>query len=197
MSIHRAHRRSTAASVVFSDPLDALYILRRRLRRRCCIIRAHLPPPSPPLSLYITQARCLAPAAFVVVSDPLDASCIPCPLPKSPSSSLIPRAHLTLPTSPSLLSIPWARKHTVASAVGDVHYDALLLLLPQPMSPLLSSISWAHPPLPTSPSWSPIPQARHGNTAVSVVVPKSSPPLSLSLIPRRRRLQINTGTRTQ
>ena len=49
-----------------------------------------------------------------------------------------PRSCLTLPTSLLPSSIPWVCKHTGASAVGDVHSDALYLLLPQ-LTPLLSS----------------------------------------------------------
>ena len=45
-------------------------------------------------------------AAYVVVSDPSDASSIPCPLPTPPSSLLSFCARLTLPTTLSSLSIP-------------------------------------------------------------------------------------------
>ena len=96
-----------------------------------------------------------------------------------PLSSLIPQTCLTLPTPLSLLSTHWARKHTAASAVGEIHSDALSLLITLPMPPLLLLIPRAHLPLPTPPSLLPIIQACHYNAAASVVVPGY-------LIPRTR-----------
>ena len=104
--IQWARRRSAAAYVVVSDPLEALSILRRLLCFRCCSLCAHLPPPTPPSSSYISRACFLFPAASVVVSDPSYVSYIPRPLPTPPLSSLSSRAYITLLTPPSLSSIP-------------------------------------------------------------------------------------------
>ena len=93
---------------------------------------------------------------------------------------------------PLLSSRPRAsRKHTGASTVGDIHSDALYLLLPQFTPQLSSSIPWAHLPLPTPPSWLPIPKAWHHDASASVVVPKYPIPwthcLFLVLCQRLRR----------
>ena len=71
-------------------------------------------------------------SASVVVSNPLDVLSIPLPLMTHLLSLLSPQARLTLLTPPLLSSIPWACKRTAASAVGDVHLDALSLLIPTP-----------------------------------------------------------------
>ena len=115
-------------------------------------------------------------AAYVVVDDPLDSSSIPLPLPTPPPLSLILRARLTLLMTPSSLSIPWSRKHTGASAVGDVCLDVLSLLLPHPTHPVLSSRSGDHLPLPMPLPRLPIPQTCHRDAATSAVVPESSIP---------------------
>ena len=47
LSIHQARRQSAAASVVFFDPLDALYILRRSILCCCCSLCGHLLPLTP------------------------------------------------------------------------------------------------------------------------------------------------------
>ena len=96
---------------------------------------------------------------------------------------------LPLPTPPlSSSSIPWVLKHTAASAVGDVHSGGLYLILPPPTPTSFSSSPWAHLPLPTTPSLSPIPQTHNRDAAASAAVPESSSPPSLSLIPRTCRL---------
>ena len=172
LPIHRDRCWTASAPVIVSDPLDALYILRQRLHCCYCSLRAHLPPPTPPSSSYITQARCWDPAASVVVFDPSDASYIPRPSPTSPSSLLSSRACLNLPTPPLLLSKPWAYKHTSVSAVRDVHSGALSLLLPLPTPLLLLSRPQDHLPLPTTPSFSTIPQDCHCNAAAFAVVPE-------------------------
>ena len=105
LPIQRSCCRSASASVVVSNPLDASSILCRRLHCRCSSICYHLPLPTPPLLSYITWACRLATAAYVVVSNTLDALYIPCPLPTPLSSSLSSRARLTLPTPPSSLII--------------------------------------------------------------------------------------------
>ena len=92
LPIHWACRQSTAASVVFFNPLHASSILRRRLRSHCCSLRTHLPPLSPPLLSYIPQASCLAPVASVIVSVPSDTPYIPRPLLTPPLSLLSPRS---------------------------------------------------------------------------------------------------------
>ena len=102
----QARRLSHAASVVVFYPLDALSILCRRIRCRCCSIRSHLLPPKPPLSSYIPQAHRLDPAASIFVSDPSDALHIPRPLPTPLLSLLSPRDRLTLTTLQLSLSIP-------------------------------------------------------------------------------------------
>ena len=158
--------------MVVSDPLDASSTLRRSLRCCCCSLRAHLTPPTPLSLSYIPRGRRLAPAASVVVSDSLDKLYIPCPRPTPPSSLPSPRSRLTLP-SPSLLSsVPWSRKNTGNSAVRDIHSDALYLLLPQLMPPVLLLRPWAHLPLPTHPLWLPITQDIHRDEGASFVVPK-------------------------
>ena len=172
LPIHRACRRSAAASVVVSNTLDAWSILLWRLCCRYCSLCDNLPPPTTLSSLYITWARCLATAASVVVSDPLDAPYIPRPLLTPPLSPLSTRARLTLPTPPSSSSTPWSRKCTGASTSGDVHSDALYLLLPKFNPPFLLSKHWSHLPLPTPPLWLTITQARHRDAAASVVVPE-------------------------
>ena len=137
---------------------------------------------------WITWTCCRSPAAFVVVSDPLDALSITCPSLKHPSLLLIPLGRLLPPTPPLALSIPWARKRAAASAVGDVLSGVSSLLLPPPTTLLSLLRPWAHIPLLTPPSLSSIPQARHRNATASVVVTKSSPPLSLYPIPQTRLL---------
>ena len=175
LPIHYTRHRSAAASVVVFDTLDALSILRRRICCPCCSLCNYLPPRTPPL-LYIHWVLRLTPTASVVVSDLSDASSIPHPLMTPPSSSLSPLARLTLPTPPSLLSIPYSRKNTCASIIRDLHSDALYLLLPQ-LTPLLSSSrSRAHLPLTTHLSWLPFTKARHRNAGATVVVPKYSIP---------------------
>ena len=74
---------------------------------------------------------------------------------------------------------------------GSRRYNAskwMSLLLPQPTPTLSLSRPWDHLPLSTPPTWSPIPQAHHRNTASSAVVPKS--PISqthrIFLVLRRR-----------
>ena len=135
------------------------------------------------MSSYIPRSRCRAPAASVVFSDPSDALSIPCPPPTPPLSLLSPRARLPPLTLPLLSSIPWAHKHTAASAFRDVFSGASSLLIPPP-TPLLSLLSPRdHPSLSTPPPLFPIPQACHCDAASSVIVPKSLPPLSLSPIP--------------
>ena len=143
LSIHWAHCRSAVASVVVFNPLDTSSIVHWCICCRCCSIRAHLLPPTPPLSSYVPWACHLAPAASVIVSDPLDALRIPRPLPTPPSLSLSLLDCLTFPTLPLLSSIPLYRKHTGASAVGDIKSDRLYLLLPQLNPPFLSSRPWA------------------------------------------------------
>ena len=143
LPIHRACHKSAAASIVVFGPLDESSIFCRRIRWRCCSLCANLPPPKPPSSLYIHWACHIYPAASVVVSDPMEASHITRPLPMPPSSLLIPRSRLTLPMLPSPSSIPLACKHTGASSVGDVHSDALYLLIHQLTHMLLSSRSQA------------------------------------------------------
>ena len=103
-------------------------------------------------------------------------------------SSLNPQACLTLPMPP--LSIPWARKRTDTSAVGDIHSDALYLLLPQLKPTLSASKPRSHLPLPTPLPWSPITQARHRDAASSVVAPKYPiPRTNFLLLVLRRRLR--------
>ena len=58
LSNHQAWRQSAATSVVVSNTLDALSILRWRLCCHCCCLCAHLP-----------RSRHLSPTASVVVSD--------------------------------------------------------------------------------------------------------------------------------
>ena len=101
---------------------------------------------------------------------------------------LCSRARPTLPTLPLLLSILWTCKHIGASSVGDVNLDKLYILLPQTLPPLSSSIPQAYLHQPTPLLWSEITQACHRDATASVVVPESSPPPSLSVIPRTRRL---------
>ena len=141
--IHQARHWSTDASVVVFNPLDKSSILCRRICCRCCILCYHIPPWIPLSLSYISWASRLVSAASAVVSNPLDASHITRPLPTTLSSLLIPRAHLTLPTPPLSLSIPWACTHTATSAVRYVHSDALYLILPQLTPPLLSPRTWA------------------------------------------------------
>ena len=86
------------------------------------------------------------------------------------------RDYLNLPTPPVLPSIHWACKHTVASAIGDIHSDAMSLLIPHPTPPLLSSISRDHLPLPTHLIWLSITQSHHRDTVASVIFPESSIP---------------------
>ena len=103
-----------------------------------------------------------------------------------PFLSLSPRACLPTPTLLSLLSIPWSRKHTTASAVGDVHLVTSSPLLPKTKPPLWSSITWYHLPLVMPlPLWQ-IPHTHHRDSADFIVVPKSSPPLLSSSIPCTR-----------
>ena len=142
----------------------------------------------PPSSSYIPWALRRPTAASVVVSDTLCASSIPRLPPTLPLSVLIPQDRFTLLTLPSLLSILLSRKHTATFAAGDVHLDALSLLLPLSTPPLLSSRTLAHLPLTTTFSLLTTPQACHRNAAASIVVPKSLPPLLLSLIPQTRRI---------
>ena len=108
LPIYSARCQSAAASVVVSDTLDALYILRRCLCCYSCSLCAYLPLTTPPLWSYIPRVCSLTPAAYVVASNSSDASCIHHPLPKPLLLSLIPRARHTLPTPPLLYSIPWA-----------------------------------------------------------------------------------------
>ena len=183
LPIHQARRRAADASIFVSNHFDTLSILRWILHFCCCSICAHLPPPTPPLSSYITRTRRQSPAASVVVSNPSDASPIPHSLPTPTPLSLGTRDRLPPPMPPSSSSIPWACKNNATSAVRDVHSGASSLLLP-PLTPLLlSSIPWSHLPLPTPPSLLPIYQACNRNAAASVVVPESLPPPLLSLIP--------------
>ena len=149
-----------------------LIFLRRRLGRRC----------------RFPWDRCQAPATSVVVSDPSDASSIPRPPPTPPSLSLSPRDLLPLPTPPPLLSIPWACKHTAASAITDVFSGASSLLIPPPTPPSWWSIPRAHLSLTMPPTLTPIPQACHCNATASAVFPESSPPPLSSLIPWTHRL---------
>ena len=91
-------------------------------------------------------------------------------------SSSIPWTH-HLSSSDASVAIaksfgPSARKHTGASAIGDVHSDALYCVLPQLTHPLSSSRPRAHLPLPTPPSWSPFPKARHCDTVATAAVPE-------------------------
>ena len=181
LPIHQVRRRSAAASVVVSDPLNTLSILRRRIRFHCCSLCAHLPPPAPMLSSYIPQDRRLSPAASGVVSNPLNASPIPCPLSTPPSQLLINLAHLTLPTPPPLSAMPSARKHTGTSAVGDVHSDVLYFMHPQLTSLLSLSIPRDHISLPTPPLWSPFTKAYHFDASASVVIPESPIPQTYCL----------------
>ena len=134
------------------------------------------------LSIPRSLRRCLWP------SNPSQASSITRPLMMTPSSLLSPQARLTPPTPPLLSSIHLACKHTGSYAIGDVHSDALSLLLPQPTLPLSSSIPQDHLHFPTPPSWLPIPQARNCAATASLVVPNYSPPMLLSPIPWTRRL---------
>ena len=136
----------------------------------------------PPSSSWITQACRQAPAASAVVSDPLDESSIPRTLMTPPLLLLSRRDRLPLSTPPSSSSIPWARKHTAASAVGDVLSGVSFLLLPLPTPPLSSSSPRDHLSLSMILLLLPIPQARHRSDAPSVVIPKSSPPSFLSPI---------------
>ena len=98
------------------------------------------------------------------------------------------QACLTLPAPLFSSSIPWARKRTGASAVGDVQLEAFYLLFYQLTPPLLSSKPRAHIPLPTPPSWSQIYQVRHLDAAASVIVPESPTPRThcLFLVLRQR-----------
>ena len=184
LPIHWYRRQSAAASVVVSNPLYTSSILFRRLRCQYWIIRAHPPPPTPPLSLYIPRARRLSPTAYIVVSNPSDALSFPRPLPMPQLYLLGPWANLLLSTPPSLLSTPWDRKHISASAVRDIYSGVSSLLLPPPTPPLSSSSPRGHLPLTTSTLFSPIPQAHKRDAVASVVVSKSSPLLLLSPIPR-------------
>ena len=128
----------------------------------------------------------LAPAASVLVSNPSDALSIPRPPTTLLLLSLSPWDHLTPPTTPLLSSILWACKHTAASVVGYLYSDALSLLLPLP-TPLLSSSSpQSHFLLLVPPPLSPILQACHRDSSAFLIVPKSSLPPSLPLIPRTR-----------
>ena len=98
--IHRACCQSSATSAVVSDHLGFSFIFHWRLCCHCCSISAHLPPPTPPLSSYISWACRLVPATSFVVSNLSDASYIPCHLP-TPLLLLLSRwACLTLPTPP-------------------------------------------------------------------------------------------------
>ena len=143
---------------------------------------------TPPLSSYIPWACFRSPAASVVVCDPSDASYIPRVLQTPLSLSLSPQARFPLPTPPLTLSIPWARKHTATSIIGDVHSGASSLLLPPP-TPLLSlSSPWSYLSMPKPQLLSSITQAYHRDATASVVVPESFSPLSSSPIPRTRRL---------
>ena len=112
-------RQSAAAFVVVSGHLDASYFLCQRLHCRCCSLCTHLSLPTPPSLSYIPWTRCLDPTASVFVSDPLDASYIPCTLLTPLLFPLSPRACLTLPTPPLSSSIPRDHKCTGTSAVGD------------------------------------------------------------------------------
>ena len=89
-------------------------------------------------------------------------------------------------------SIPWAHKHTGASSVGDVHSDALYLLLPQLTHPLSLLRPQDYLPLPTPLPWSPIPKALHHSAAASIVVTESliSPTHCLFLVLRQYLHQI-------
>ena len=118
--IHWARSLAAAASAVVPNPVDTLYILRRRLSSHC---RFLLP-------------RHRAPAASVIVFDTSDASYIPRLPPTPPSSALSPQTCPPPPTVPSL-SVTWDRKHTSASAIREVLSSASSLLLP-PLTPLSS-----------------------------------------------------------
>ena len=82
-------------------------------------------------------------------------------------------SRLPLPTPSLSSSITWDCKHTAASAVGDVHSDALYLLLPPMTPPLSSSIPQAHLPLPTLTLLSPSPHGRYRNAVAFVIIPES------------------------
>ena len=83
-----------------------------------------------------------------------------------------PLDRLTLLKPPLSSSIPSSRKHTAASAVGDIHSDVLYLLFLQ-FTPLLSPpIPLTCLPLTTPLSWLPIPKAFYCDTEATVVVPK-------------------------
>ena len=105
------------------------------------------------------------------------------PLPTPLPLSLSPWDHLppSMPLSSS--SILLDRKHTTSSTAGGVISGASSLLIPPQTPPSLSSISQNRLSLLTPLLLFPILRDHHISVAAWVVVPKSLPPPSSSLIP--------------
>ena len=163
-----ACRLSPAASIIVSDSLDASRIP-RPLPTSPSSLLSHLDRLTllKPLSLLSTPSACKHTGASAVGDVHSDVLYF-----------LFPQL-----TPPLLLPRPrTACKNTGASAVVDVHSYALYILLHH-LTPLLSSsIPRDHLPLPTPPSWLPIPKARHCDTAATAVVPESMIPWTNCLL---------------